>query len=218
MRILYKFPTRSRRYKYFQALDNIVAMARHTDYWILVTADFDDESMNNDYIINRTTKEYKNISLDYDVSNNKIHAINRGFFGSWDWDILILMSDDMEFIKPGFDLQIINDVRMYGPDILLHYPDQKAGHALITMAIMDREYYNRTGYIYNPVYKSFFCDNEQMEVAKKLGRYKFIKSRLFNHNHYSFGAGIKDAQYERDLLTWKEDKEMFAKRKAEGFI
>lgn len=221
MKILYKFATRSRPAKLFAALDNMQSMMRHDDYEIAVTLDVDDETMRSIEIQQRLLS-YKNVSVMYGVSTDKVCAINRdiGFFNHW--DILINMSDDMEFIQPGFDLTIIKDYQSFAVgDVLMHYPDQAAGAALITMAIMDRKYYDRFGYIYNPEYKSLFCDNEQQEVAKLLGRYVFIKRRLFNHNHPIHpghaGSGQVDALMRHTESFWKEDEVTFNRRKAINF-
>lgn len=215
MKILYKFPSRSRPHKLFKALDNMHAMMMHNDYEIQITADVDDASM---VAIKDQVEAYKNTFITYGISTGKIDAINRDMPLFTDWDILINMSDDMEFIQHGFDLTIIRDYQQTSGDILMHYPDQKAWFAMITMAIMDHKYYNRDGYIYNPVYKSLFCDNEQMEVAKMRGRYKYIKKRLFNHNNPMHGLAEKDALHLITLADHKQDKATFEKRKTEKFI
>lgn len=217
-RILYKFATRSRPAKFFACLDNIVKYSTHDNAFVLCTADVDDETMFNDEVRDRVA-EYDNVKIYYGTSLSKIDAINRDMAFAGEWDILINMSDDMEFITYGFDKIIIDDFKKYHSlDLLLHYPDQHAGAALITMAIMGRPYYERFGYIYNPAYKSLFCDNEQQEVAKKLGRYKFIKRRLFNHNHPAWGACDKDAQYVHTESFFYEDQATFNKRKELNFV
>jgi len=218
MRIIYKFATRARPYKCIQAIENIQKFTQHDSYLIVVTADIDDASMFNRDMIAKI-KTYKNVDVKFGTSTSKINAINRDMCFYTDWDILINMSDDMEFIYYGFDKQIIKDFESFRSlDLLLHYPDQKAWFAMCTMAIMGKEFYNRFGYIYNPVYKSLYCDNEQMEVAKQLGRYKYIKKRLFNHNNPMHGLAEKDALHLKTLADYKDDKATFEKRKSENFI
>jgi len=73
------------------------------------------------------------------------------------------------------------------------------------------------GYIYNPEYKSLFCDNEQQEVAKLLGRYVYIKKRLFNHNHPAWGLAAMDALMVHTESFHMEDKATFERRKAINF-
>lgn len=218
MRLIYKLATRSRPSACIKAIDNIQKYAQHDDYHILITADYDDESMFN-MQMNAKINEYKNTTILYGTSKSKVDAINRDMSLYTDWDILINMSDDMEFITYGFDKIIIADFeRFRSLDLLLHYPDQKAWQAMVTMAIMGKEYYDRYGYIYNPCYKSLFCDNEQMEVAKLRGRYKYIKTRLFNHNNPMHGLAVKDELFLRNNAYHAEDKATFERRKAEKFI
>lgn len=216
MKILYKFATRSRPDRLFKCLDNMKTMMMHPDYEIQITADINDDTMFNPEVSSRLLG-YKNTFIHYGTSLNKVNAINRdmGLFNGW--DILINMSDDMEFIQYGFDITIIKDYQTVNGDILMHYPDQAAGHALITMAIMDRKYYDRFGYIYNPEYKSLFCDNEQQAVAKLLGRYKFFKRRLFNHNHPAWGLAPVDSLMIHTESFFQEDKATYERRQAINF-
>lgn len=217
MKILYKFPTRTRPDRFFKCLDNMQAMMKHENYAIEVTADIDDETMFNPTVTAKV-ESYKNTRIHYGTSLNKVHAINRDMALFTDWDILINMSDDMEFIQPGFDTLILQDyATMPLGDVLMHYPDQAAGQALITMAIMDRKYYDRFGYIYNPEYKSLFCDNEQHAVAQMLNRYKFFKRRLFNHNHAAWGLAPMDALVRYTESFHAEDKVTFERRKEINF-
>lgn len=217
MKILYKFASRSRPDRLFKCLDNMHAMMRHDNFEIQLTADWNDEVMFNRAVADKATS-YPNTHIVYSRSFDKVSAINRDMCLYVDWDILINMSDDMEFIQHGFDLTILDDYsKLPNGDVLMHYPDQAAGAALITMAIMDRKYYDRFGYIYNPEYKSLFCDNEQQEVAKILGRYKFFKTRLFNHNHPAWGLLPVDPLMVHTESFHAEDKITFERRKAINF-
>jgi len=217
MKILYKFPTRTRPDRFFKCLDNMHSMMRHSDFEIQVTCDIDDDTMTSPGVRDRIAS-YPNTYVIYGTSLSKVDAINRDMGLFTGWDILINMSDDMEFTQPGFDMQIISDYSSlpFG-DVLIHYPDQAAGAALITMAITDKKYYDRFGYIYNPDYKSLFCDNEQQEVAKRLGRYKFFKRRLFNHNHPAWGLAPMDALIRHTESFHEQDKATFERRKAINF-
>ncbi len=216
MKILYIFPSRSRPAKLFAALDNIKKYATHDDYLIAITADLDDPSMMNPEVRDNINS-YPNVDLHYGTSGSKVIAINRDLELYQDWHILINMSDDMAFIKYGFDSQIVKDFQQHGLDTLMHYPDQAAGPALITMAIMGRKYFDRDGFIYNPAYKSLFYDNEQQEVAKLRGKYVFKKNRLFNHNHPAWGLSEADDLMRHTESFYNEDKATFEIRKSINF-
>ncbi len=214
MKLLYKFASRSRPDKLLATLNNITTMARHDNYEIQVTADMDDSSM---VAIKDRIEWFPNTFVTYGTSTCKVDAINRDLEFFTDWDILINMSDDMEFIQAGFDTVILKDYASTVGDIFMHYPDQAAGAALCTLSIMDRKYFDRFGYIYHPDYKSLFADNEAQEVAKLLGRYKYFKTRLFNHNHPAWGLAQKDALMIHTESFWTEDEETYKRRKAINF-
>ena len=216
MKILYKFATRARVPKLLSCLDNIQKLSTHDNYHIAITADLDDVAMFNSEVRD-TINTYKNVSLLYGTSGSKVIAINRDLEFFSDWDILINMSDDMVFIQHGFDSIIVDSFKMHGLDKLIHFPDQAAGSALITMAIMGRTYFNRDGFIYNPEYKSLFCDNEQQEVAKLRGCYQFKRTRLFNHMHPAWGLAPVDDLMRHTESFHMEDKATFERRKLLNF-
>ncbi len=87
---------------------------------------------------------------------------------------------------------------------------------LITLPIMDREYYNRFGYVYEPGYKHMFCDQEMTAVGMMLG--KVINLDLeFTHNHYSTGKFKKDAVSVKNDSTWNQGKKHFNERLKTNF-
>lgn len=146
-------------------------------------------------------------------SDSKIHAINRGGIGELEWRWLVNMSDDMRFIKQGWDILVRE---LCGPDTFLHLPDNYAGDKLCTMSIMGRKYYDRFGYVYHPDYKSFFCDNEAHEVAQILGCYKLGPAGVIEHRHPAAGFPT-DQQYKDNNKNWNHDKAIYEQRKKINF-
>lgn len=218
MRILFKFPSRERPAKFFNALDNIIANASGDDYTIVATLDSDDTSMNNLEVFNRL-KSYPKVTAVYGHSKSKVQAINANIDTSIPWDILCLHSDDMFFTKKGFDVDIIEAMQTHFPDTdgMLHFPDQVAGNKLCTYQIIGRKYYERSGYIYNPAYHSLFCDNEETEKAKLLSKYAFIDKQILEHRHHAWGFGPADALLKRTERFWNKDKQTYNERKAKNF-
>jgi Glycosyl transferase family 2 len=222
--ICYKFASRSRPDKFFKALHNILTLARHPHYFILCSFDLDDESMNNFEVRNRLDQYDKSrLIYHFGTSKNKIDAINRDMEHAPHFDVLINMSDDMRFLVEGYDKIILRDMYTFFPngDGCLAYWDQgkeTKGTGLITLAIMDRVYYERTHYIYFP-YQSLWCDNEMTKVAIKLRRYKFCDAEIISHDHPANGIGQTDAQYQRTEApaVWASDKALFDKREKKGF-
>jgi hypothetical protein len=219
MKILYKFCSRSRPTKFFACLDNIRSLAKHDDYEILCSFDLDDNSMSNPEVRDRL-KLYPKVKPYWGTSENKVHAINRDMEFSGDWDVLIVTADDFWFEVDGFDLEILKAAQE-NPDCLLHFPDGHANERLITMPIMDRAYFDRTGYIYYPGYRSVCPDNEQMEVSKILGRHRFFNKRLFTHRHPAngkqYGPADELLKKTEDPINYKIDGALLKERRKRNF-
>lgn len=215
-KVLFKFPSRGRPANFFSGLDSIVNNLYNTeDFHISCTLDTDDATMNNPEVISRIM-EYENTSIEWGTSESKIHAVNRSM-PDVDFDIIICMSDDMRFLFFGFD-ELIRIEFSETLDLLLHYPDEDAKEALATMYIAGRTYYNRRGFIYHPSYKSLWCDNEEMEVAKRLKKYKFINCPgIISHQNPGYGRHPKDEMFVRQQGDWSEDEKNYRDRKLKNF-
>lgn len=197
MRLLIKYATRGRPIWFKKTIDNILSTITTNDFKILVSADSDDASMNNQDIKIFVTKS-KSIDLFYGKSESKVHAINRDMEHSGDWDILINMSDDMYFLAKGWDekmIDLINSIWVDSLDFFAHFNDGYVGEALPTMSIIGRAYYDRDGYIYHPSYKSFSCDAEAMYVAQMRGRHHYFSDVFFLHQHPSNSPTHNDRTY-----------------------
>lgn len=218
MKILIKYPSRGRPKAFFEGLDSIVWNLHDADkVAVWVTYDADDPEWKT---MNAGLKEYYSRLTIYEClgeSDNKIHAINRDLSTLFEWDLLIIMSDDMRFTSLYFD-KIIRDQFADGDfDKLLHFPDQDAKHALATMYIAGKTFYERFGYVYHPSYRSLWCDNEIMEVAQKLGKYHYVDyPGVVSHLNPAYGYGEKDEMFiEQQRVGWDEDHKNYMRRKSE---
>jgi len=215
MKILFKFASRSRPEKFLKGLDNISQFSDDHNHVVLCSLDSDDKTM-KDFV----SLSY-NVLIKYGISKNKVDAINRDINEyNGDWDILVNMSDDMEFIKQGFDNIIRDDMNRYFPDLdgVLHYNDgNHYGNALMTMSIIGRKYYDRDKYIYHPDYISLWCDNEAMEVGIKRNKLQYIDNVLFNHNHPAWGKVPFDEQYTKTESFYRIDEATYNQRKERNF-
>lgn len=235
MNLLYKFATRSRPQKFFSCLDNIVTQQNDKEnYQIICSADIDDPTMHCDEVMSRAKRiNNPRIHLHYGSSKNKIEAYNRDIsLADPDWDILINMSDDMWFTQPGFDTVIREDMKKHFPDIdgFLHYSDGNQHANVCTLAIIGRKLVERISYeiyglkemvVYHPSYTSLFCDNEQTDLAKMLGKYVYMGDSkiLFKHYHPAWGHGKMDDLYRRNEARelWLRDEKNYNERKKINF-
>ncbi len=225
MRILFKFPSRSRPDKFFGCLQNF---GHHVTDWdnfrLLVSLDSDDQTLQEYLSIIERFKEQKlwqqSLYLSIGTSISKVDAINRDidtidkvWIGTW--DLLCLHSDDFWVIKAGFD----DDIREAFSNFsgLVHFPDGQVNERLCTYPMMSRDYYEQYGYIYHPSYKSVFADNEQHQVAVNQRRYKYVNKKILEHRHPAWGFGEPDALLRHTESFWEEDKKTFFQRQAKNF-
>jgi hypothetical protein len=212
--ICFKFATRSRPNLFDRGISSILTNIETNNYFILVTCDLDDNSMQGVPI---KYANNKNIKFVYGHSKNKIDAINRDLsLLPENWNVLINMSDDMVFTQKGFDNIIMNDFNS-DFDLCLHYPDGYRKD-LITMSIIGKYFFDRFGYIYHPNYTSLWCDNEQTEVSKILGKYRFFNKEIFIHKHpANDNSVVIDEQYKRTESFYNIDKAIYEFRKQVNF-
>lgn len=229
MKILVVFPTRSRPTKFWSTLQAAMQMAKHPEkiLWRIVYDD-NDPTMNNDAMRSKLTG-IEGMSYIGGQSLSKIHAVNRTMTGmtSINWDIGVLLSDDMICQQTGWDELLRIEMQNNFPDtdgVLFHWDGDPAtkrhnnGNGLNTMCIFGREYYKRFGYIYHPEYTSLWCDNEFTDVADELGRQFRSDHVLFKHVHHSNTPGMQpDKLMQHTQTFYSADEKVYNKRKALGF-
>lgn len=197
-----------------EAIDTIINLSAYKGYTIGLTIDDDDPTTLNSSQLCKALQSDQ-IKVNAGRSTSKVHAINRGMAG-WSGDIVVNMSDDMRFIKQGFDWDIIQAFQG-DLDQFIHFPDGHINKALPTMSIMGRSYYERFNYIYHPDYKSLWCDNEAMDVAQQLGRYKYIDLQIFSHEHPAWTGEPADALLMHTESFFEVDQETYRRRSKLGF-
>ena len=212
--ILFKLATRSRPEKARASINNIIENCTSDNFTILVSADFDDDSMKNFSYV------HSNVTIVYGISKSKIDAINRDMDIAPKFDILINTSDDMVFQVKGFD-NIIRQDFTDNFDQFIHYSDGNQKENISTMSIMGVDYYKRFNYIYHPDYKSLWCDAEATDVAVMLGKYRYMGDNkiLFKHLHPAWGLAPTDAQYQKTEAPemWDHDYKVILERKARQY-
>lgn len=131
-----------------------------------------------------------------------------------DGDILIVVSDDTDC--PMHWDKILTDAIGDNKDFVMK-TDDGIQKRIITIPIMDRAYFNRDGYIYNPIYDHSWADTELTEVAHLRGRVITRMDIKFPHNHYSVTGEQPDDLYKRNDLTHDRDRPLYLQRKKINF-
>jgi hypothetical protein len=194
-------PSRQRPNKSHHTLLKWIGRARNP-VEVIISLDEDDPTIGTYEINNQET----GATVIVNQNRSAIDAINNAAKVA-SGSIFIVVSDDTD-CPDGWDQKILN-VTGGKKDWILKTQDgiQKW---IITMPVMDREYYNRFGYVYYPEFTHMFCDTELSCVADLTCR-RIDAPIMFRHLHYSVG-GQKDSVSEKADATWEQGKQLFLSR------
>jgi hypothetical protein len=217
MKILLKFPTKSRPKQFIETLRLYKETCdKPYNVQVLVSYDSDDKTMSQAVVLEAKKIFDKTVCV-IGSPQGKIAACNRDMELVHDWDIVILVSDDMIPQCKGWDSEIISKMPA-DLDRVLFFNDGYLGKKLNTMCILGRKYYERLGYIYHPSYQSLWADNEFMIVAEKLGKQDYFDLCLFKHEHFSTNQSVKaDALMSHNQKFYHADKRNFNYRQSKNF-
>ena len=223
MNILLKCPTRSRPQKVIATLAAYVRLATQKHkIGIAVSCDQDDTSMTRNLVkeeLQRTLKPVAWSHIFYGNSKTKIQACNANMSEvAYSWDIVVLVSDDMIPHVSGWDDVIRSHMMSRFPDTngILWFNDGCQGEKLNTLCVYGRKIYEEFGHIYEPEYKSFYCDTELTDRCRTdlKDRCLYVPYSIIRHEHP--GAGYSqnnDELYQHNSRFWLDDMFAYIRRK-----
>jgi hypothetical protein len=163
---------------------------------------------------------YSRITIDH--NNSVVEATNQAAKIATG-DILIYLSDDFkcpdnwdEKIRSLFAFATMQPKNM---PALLKVDDclQQFNVCVLTIPIMNRELYEKLGYFWHPAYKSMFVDEDLFWTCTNNNWMMYAPELQFPHEHCSIGKAERDETYIRSEANWNQGKEVFEKRRLEGF-
>lgn len=217
-KILVKIPSLSRPDRLIRSMESFCKMSyKIEDITFCVSLNKDDIDTNNDDFIKKIRDVNLNAYVFFGDHKNKIEAYNADI-ENFDFEILILSSDDMEVQKEGYDIIIPLYMSEYFPDYdgVLWF-DTQDSEITNTLSIIGKKYYDRFGYVYNEIYNGYYCDDEFTRTAFKLGKLAKIDEKIFKHNILSFCEMPKDVTYLKSLVFGTRDKALYKIRKSVQF-
>lgn len=223
MRILLKFPTRSRPQKAAATLGKYIRLANHPEnIGVAVSCDTDDTSMSRSILQEEFQLMFKKVGwgrMFFSPNKSKIEACNANM-GEIDypWDIVVLVSDDMIPQIKGYDDVIRNYMSASFPDTngILWFNDGCQEDRLNTLCVFGRRMYESFGYIYHPSYKSLFCDTELTDLCRGTLKDKcvYVSQCIIRHEHPGTGfADQMDGLYAINQKYWNDDMYTYISRK-----
>jgi hypothetical protein len=227
MRILLKCPTRSRPQKVIQTLASYVKLANHPEQLgVVISCDEDDTSMTRNLVQEELLRALNPVAwkrIFFSANKTKIEACNANMHDiEWQWDIVVLVSDDMIPQVKGYDDVIRNYMLSKFPDTngILWFNDGSQGDKLNTLCVFGRTMYQSFGYIYHPDYKSLFCDTELTDLCKGdlASKCLYVPYCIIRHEHPGTGyAQNMDALYMRNQKYWNDDMYTYIRRKTYAY-
>jgi hypothetical protein len=223
-RLLFKFPTRGRPDLFRATMEKAVArLSRRQKVRFLVSIDDDDTTMKTPEVRRflRRLRASVDVKVVSGTSSSKVEAVNRDLTGE-DFDVLVVMSDDMEPVVDGYDEEIANDMARYFPglDGAILYDDgfQKPGDRpmpIMTLPVLGRRLYDTLGYVYHPSYVSEWCDDEMTEVVRRRGALHHAGKLIIEHRWV--GTHHADSLHRRNSAFHDRDRANYQQRRAAGF-
>jgi len=169
--------------------------------------------------LQRTLKPVAWSRIFYGNSKTKIQACNANMSEvDYPWDIVVLVSDDMIPQVSGWDDVIRSHMMSRFPDTngILWFNDGCQGEKLNTLCVYGRKIYEEFGHLYEPEYKSFYCDTELTDRCRAdlKDRCLYVPYCIIRHEHP--GAGYtqnNDALYQHNSRFWLDDMFAYIRRK-----
>jgi hypothetical protein len=181
------------------------ASGQHELYW-LCSFDVDDPTMRDPAV--QLWCQQRGLHYYYGTSKTKVQAINADLDRRPpDYDVAIIVSDDMAVIAPGWDEIVAFDMRQHFPQLdgALWYLDGRRDD-LCTLSIMGRGVLERLGYLYSPEYATSYCDNDYQRLMEHQGKLWRCGGQVFRHE---WRVENNDA-----LMRRNEGRELYARDKA----
>lgn len=200
-------PCRSRVEKSWHCLSEWITRAG-IDLEVIISIDANDPRK-GEFIA-----QYEGFTVIVNENDNAVMAVNAAARVATG-DIMIVVSDD--FACPKEWGKMIERAVRGRRDFVLKVADGIQPY-LVTLPILDRAYYNRFGYIYDPRFRHMFSDTAFTHVADLLGRLVYRQDLLFPHRHYSVIKGaLKDEVTRRADATFDEGKRIYLDMVRENF-
>jgi len=194
-------PTRSRPQKSLATITKWIDNAAF-QFQTIVSVD------SNDPFLKSYQKIYDNRCLLISENRSCVDAINNAAKIA-KGTIWVVVSDDTDCFH-AWDIALLKTLE--GKEDFILKTDDGIQDYIVTQTIIDRKYYERDGYIYNPEFVHQFADTYMTCVADIRGRLIYSKLK-FPHLHYSYSGGkeMADELNRRNDATWMRGQDTFIK-------
>jgi len=210
MRITLIHPSRQRPEKSFRTISDWINKAGTDVHEVIISLDRDDPRLNDYY---KAYHQDDKIIILEQRNRSAIDAVNNAATIATG-EVFIVVSDDFEC--PQNWAVLLSKILKGKRDFVLKVYDGIQNY-IATLPILDTVYYQRFGYIYNPIYLHLFSDMELTHVADLTRRLIIRNDITFRHAHHSVTKHGIDEVTRRAEATQTEGCRIYLKRCREKF-
>lgn len=177
-------PTRGRPDNVKRLVDSALTTAKFPDeVELLFYVDSDDETFPTE-IESENVRLIRGPRMWLSVLQNILYANCRG-------EIVMYAGDDLVFKTQNWDEKVINAIEKFPDKLVLVYPNDLATHgeSMAIHGFLHRNWINAVGCWVAPGRGSLY-DLWHTDVARKLGRLKYLEDVHIAHVHYRQGEGL----------------------------
>jgi glycosyl transferase/beta-hydroxylase protein BlmF len=130
-------------------------------------------------------------------------------------ELLMMGNDDLVAVTPGWDRILNNASRKYFTDgIYVLYCDDDFKHEdHCAFPVISRKWYETVGYFTPPYFRFGYNDTWLMDVAKMLGRLKYVPDAVVAHRHFTHPTDPtprdRTTEYARDRNQARDDRDLY---------
>jgi len=205
LKIRFHLATKGRPHAMLNCIYSLMSnVENEKNYFITIAADRNDRTTYNKKTLQEIApliKEGK-IIIDFGEPQGKVAAMNRVGLSNKKWDILVSLTDSVEFNRFGFDTLIRN--RFFespAPMCVMWAASNNNGDETFYLKTINRKLYDKYGYIYNPDLKANFYEEEFVRRVKPASD----EANFFNYKHPKWFYEQPDAAMTENIMKWKDD-------------
>jgi hypothetical protein len=111
-------------------------------------------------------------------------------------DIFMAGSDDIVFQTKGWDTRVRSAFASVPDRILLAYTNDGRGRDKVEHFFVSREWIEQVGYLLGPGFEHFSADEWAGDIAKRIGRARYLSNVVTEHRHFKYGKAPNDETYQ----------------------
>lgn len=202
MKIALMCPTRNRLNKLLTLISSLVTTIKSKDVFLVLGVDEDDPAKNYYSYLSNNIPFIKTIVFKNEGKFLGLSTMWNSMVNQIDSDIYAMIGDDMMFMTPDWDEQIIKEFKNGPKDkiMMLHCNDGMRGPGnkyanvppLCVNFFIHKNYINTAGYFVEPYMENTHHDTWPQIIFDKLQRTVYRHDILIKHLHYSETTGKMD--------------------------